>query len=246
MSSELATKEGIFVGITSGATFAGALRVCARRRRAPPSSPCCPIPAERYLSTAAVRPSVPDRNDARKEVGALPFHAGAWRSSHPREGRGQEKAKGRTATVRPFSFQLCRRVRASGKRLGRVNPLGAAWRCHAKGLGPPPSETVHQNGREGASHLLRLTAARLARTRESSSRGLQGGWLICDARTSHQLTGRHAGSAAMRRAQFPTRVVNWSGFYPWRQSRRLWQEAPDSTGGVPRRHTMRCFNNRDR
>ena len=30
MSSELATKEGIFVGITSGATFAGALRVCRR------------------------------------------------------------------------------------------------------------------------------------------------------------------------------------------------------------------------
>jgi cysteine synthase A len=28
-SRELAQKEGIFVGITSGATFAGALRVCA-------------------------------------------------------------------------------------------------------------------------------------------------------------------------------------------------------------------------
>ena len=45
-SKELAKKEGIFVGITSGGTFAGALQVAAagaqRDRR---SSACCPIPA---------------------------------------------------------------------------------------------------------------------------------------------------------------------------------------------------------
>jgi cysteine synthase A len=51
MSQELALKEGIFVGITSGATFAGALRVCAD---APAGSTIlCMLPdtGERYLST---------------------------------------------------------------------------------------------------------------------------------------------------------------------------------------------------
>jgi cysteine synthase A len=50
-SRELAQKEGIFVGITSGATFAGALKVCAE---APPGSTVlCMLPdtGERYLST---------------------------------------------------------------------------------------------------------------------------------------------------------------------------------------------------
>ena len=44
-SRELAQKEGIFVGITAGATFAGALQVAPTRRRARPSSACCPTPA---------------------------------------------------------------------------------------------------------------------------------------------------------------------------------------------------------
>ena len=50
-SQELARKEGIFVGITSGATFAGALEICAD---APDnSSILCMLPdtGERYLST---------------------------------------------------------------------------------------------------------------------------------------------------------------------------------------------------
>ena len=50
-SKELATKEGIFCGITSGATFAGALRVA---REAPKGSRIlCMLPdtGERYLST---------------------------------------------------------------------------------------------------------------------------------------------------------------------------------------------------
>lgn len=50
-SKELARKEGIFVGITSGATFAAALRVCAE---APAGSTIlCMLPdtGERYLST---------------------------------------------------------------------------------------------------------------------------------------------------------------------------------------------------
>jgi len=50
-SRELALKEGIFVGITSGATFAGALRVCAEAPKG--SSVLCMLPdtGERYLST---------------------------------------------------------------------------------------------------------------------------------------------------------------------------------------------------
>ena len=51
VSRELAQKEGIFVGITAGATFAGALQVC---RDAPKGSTVlCMLPdtGERYLST---------------------------------------------------------------------------------------------------------------------------------------------------------------------------------------------------
>jgi cysteine synthase len=50
-SAELASKEGIFVGISAGATFAGALRVCADAPKG--STVLCMLPdtGERYLST---------------------------------------------------------------------------------------------------------------------------------------------------------------------------------------------------
>ena len=50
-AAELARKEGIFVGITAGATFAGALRVCAQAPRG--ANVLCMLPdtGERYLST---------------------------------------------------------------------------------------------------------------------------------------------------------------------------------------------------
>ena len=50
-SAELACKEGIFVGITAGATFAGALQVCAQAPRG--ANVLCMLPdtGERYLST---------------------------------------------------------------------------------------------------------------------------------------------------------------------------------------------------
>jgi cysteine synthase A len=49
-SRELARQEGIFVGITAGATFAGALEVC---KAAPGATVLCMLPdtGERYLST---------------------------------------------------------------------------------------------------------------------------------------------------------------------------------------------------
>jgi cysteine synthase A len=50
-SRDLAQKEGIFVGITSGATFAGALKLCAEVPKG--STVLCMLPdtGERYLST---------------------------------------------------------------------------------------------------------------------------------------------------------------------------------------------------
>jgi len=51
LARELARREGIFCGISSGATLAGALEVC--RRAAPGSNVLCMLPdtGERYLST---------------------------------------------------------------------------------------------------------------------------------------------------------------------------------------------------
>jgi cysteine synthase A len=51
MSQELAAKEGIFVGITSGATFAGALRVAAEAPQGATVLAMLPDTGERYLST---------------------------------------------------------------------------------------------------------------------------------------------------------------------------------------------------
>jgi cysteine synthase len=51
-SRELAQKEGIFVGITAGATFAGALRVCADAPKGATLLCMLPDTGERYLSTA--------------------------------------------------------------------------------------------------------------------------------------------------------------------------------------------------
>jgi len=48
---ELAAKEGIFVGITSGATFAGALKVCQEATRGANILCMLPDTGERYLST---------------------------------------------------------------------------------------------------------------------------------------------------------------------------------------------------
>ena len=50
-SQELAQKEGIFVGITAGGTFAGALRVCAEAPRGATVLCMLPDTGERYLST---------------------------------------------------------------------------------------------------------------------------------------------------------------------------------------------------
>jgi cysteine synthase A len=50
-SKELATKEGIFVGITAGGTLAGALKVCAEAPEGANILAMLPDTGERYLST---------------------------------------------------------------------------------------------------------------------------------------------------------------------------------------------------
>jgi len=62
-SQELAQKEGIFVGITSGATFAGALKLCDDAPKG--SNILCMLPdtGERYLSTPLFESINPEMND---------------------------------------------------------------------------------------------------------------------------------------------------------------------------------------
>src|SRR5690606_11401795 len=50
-SQELAAKEGVFVGITSGATFAGALEIARQAERGANILAMLPDTGESYLST---------------------------------------------------------------------------------------------------------------------------------------------------------------------------------------------------
>jgi cysteine synthase A len=67
-SKELARKEGIFVGISSGATFAGALQVCAEAPKG--STILCMLPdtGERYLSTPLFADVAVDMNAEELEI----------------------------------------------------------------------------------------------------------------------------------------------------------------------------------
>src|SRR5664279_3851302 len=64
----LAQKEGIFVGITAGATFAGALEVC--KTAAPGSTVLAMLPdtGERYLSTPLFGDVGADMNDEEVKI----------------------------------------------------------------------------------------------------------------------------------------------------------------------------------
>ncbi len=67
-SQQLALKEGIFVGITSGATFAGALKVAADAPKG--SNILCMLPdtGERYLSTPLFADVGADMSEAEQEI----------------------------------------------------------------------------------------------------------------------------------------------------------------------------------
>ena len=68
MSKELATKEGIFVGITSGATFAGALKVAAEAPKGSTILAMLPDTGERYLSTPLFADTPADMTPEEMEI----------------------------------------------------------------------------------------------------------------------------------------------------------------------------------
>jgi cysteine synthase A len=65
---DLATKEGIFVGVSCGGTFAAALEVCKKVPKG--STVLCMLPdtGERYLSTPLFSHVEADMNEAELEV----------------------------------------------------------------------------------------------------------------------------------------------------------------------------------
>ena len=67
-SKELAKKEGIFVGITSGATFAGALQVAAQAPKGATILCMLPDTGERYLSTPLFADVSSDMNEEEWEI----------------------------------------------------------------------------------------------------------------------------------------------------------------------------------
>ncbi len=75
-SKELARKEGIFVGISSGATFAGALRVAEKAPKG--STILCMLPdtGERYLSTPLFGDIAADMSE--EEIGIAHSTPSAW------------------------------------------------------------------------------------------------------------------------------------------------------------------------
>src|SRR4051795_912779 len=67
-SKDLAKKEGIFVGITSGGTFAGALQVAAQAPKGATILCMLPDTGERYLSTPLFEDVSPDMNEEEWEI----------------------------------------------------------------------------------------------------------------------------------------------------------------------------------
>jgi len=67
-SKELATKEGIFVGITSGATMAGALKIAAEADKGANILCMLPDTGERYLSTPLFADVPVDMNEEELEI----------------------------------------------------------------------------------------------------------------------------------------------------------------------------------
>jgi cysteine synthase A len=67
-SMDLARKEGIFVGITAGATFAGALRVAAQAAKGANILCMLPDTGERYLSTPLFASVAPDMDEEEQKI----------------------------------------------------------------------------------------------------------------------------------------------------------------------------------
>jgi len=67
-AKELATKEGIFVGITSGATLAGALKIAAQAEKGANILAMLPDTGERYLSTPLFADVSADMNEEELKI----------------------------------------------------------------------------------------------------------------------------------------------------------------------------------
>jgi cysteine synthase len=67
-SKELATREGIFVGITAGATFAGALKIAAEAEKGANILCMLPDTGERYLSTPLFADVSADMNEEELKI----------------------------------------------------------------------------------------------------------------------------------------------------------------------------------
>ena len=82
-SKDLAAKEGIFVGITAGATFAGALKIAAEAEKGANILCMLPDTGERYLSTPLFADVSADMNE--EELRNLTLYAGF--TTQPLSGR---------------------------------------------------------------------------------------------------------------------------------------------------------------
>jgi len=83
-SQELAKQEGIFVGITSGATFAGALKVAAEAPKGATILAMLPDTGERYLSTPLFADVPADMTDEERAIGASsPLYASDFAPKAP-------------------------------------------------------------------------------------------------------------------------------------------------------------------
>ena len=67
-SKELARKEGIFVGVSAGGTFAAALQVCADAPKGSTVLAMLPDTGERYLSTPLFADIVAEMNDEEQAI----------------------------------------------------------------------------------------------------------------------------------------------------------------------------------
>jgi cysteine synthase A len=75
LSRELARQEGIFVGITAGGTFAGALKVCAEAPKGATILAMLPDTGERYLSTPLFADIPVDMTEEEREISrSTPHH----------------------------------------------------------------------------------------------------------------------------------------------------------------------------
>jgi len=68
LSQELARQEGLFVGITAGATFAGALQVAAEAPKGSTILAMLPDTGERYLSTPLFADVPADMSEAERAI----------------------------------------------------------------------------------------------------------------------------------------------------------------------------------